>query len=86
MLGIALSCSEYTNIIVFYNPILDNVSTFADYVMDKDRHVSKIIPSLRYNGGGGGGGNTFFQKNLMLLRNLLWVNEYLYKIRKHMTY
>ena len=46
MLGIALGRSEYTNGMVFYNPNLDSFSTSADYLVDKNRHVSEAFPSL----------------------------------------
>ena len=46
MLGIALGRSEYTNGMVFYNPILDIFSTLTDNLVDKNRYVSKVFPSL----------------------------------------
>ena len=51
MLGIALGRSEYTNGIVFYNPNIDSFSTSSDYLIDKNRHVGEVFPSLRYDGG-----------------------------------
>ena len=46
MLGIALGCSEYTNRMVFYNPVLDSFSTSADYLLDKNRNVGDMFPSI----------------------------------------
>ena len=46
MLGIALGRSEYTNGMVFYNPIMDSFCTSADYLIDKNRLVGKNFPSL----------------------------------------
>ena len=43
MLGIALSRSEYTNGMIFYNPNLDSFSTLADYLIDKNRHVGEVF-------------------------------------------
>ena len=51
MLGIALGRSEYTNCMIFYNPIMDSFCTSADYLIDKNRRVGKVFPSLRYDGG-----------------------------------
>ena len=51
MLSIALGRSEYTNRMVSYNSILDIFSTLADYLVDKNRHVGEVFPSLQYNGG-----------------------------------
>ena len=51
MLGIALGRSEYTNGMVFYNPVLDSFSTSADYLLDKGRNIGDVFPSLRYDGG-----------------------------------
>ena len=51
MLGIALGRSEYTNGMIFYNPIMDSFCTSADYLIDKNRHVGEVFPSLRYDGG-----------------------------------
>ena len=48
MLGIALGRSEYTNGMVFYNPLMDSFCTSADYLVDKNRHVGEVFPSLRY--------------------------------------
>ena len=47
MLGIALGRSEYTNGMVFYNPILDSFSTSADYLVDKNCHVGEVFSSLQ---------------------------------------
>ena len=35
---------------VFNNPILDSFSTLVDYLVDKNRHVVEVFPSLRYDG------------------------------------
>ena len=51
MLGIALGRSEYTNGTVFYNPLMDNFCTSADYLVDKNCHVGEVFPSLKYDGG-----------------------------------
>ena len=50
MLGIARGRSKYTNGMVFY-PIRDSFSTSADYLVDKNRHVGEVFPSLQYDGG-----------------------------------
>ena len=47
MLGITLGRSEYTNGMVFYNPIMDSFCTSADYLINKNCHVGKVFPSLR---------------------------------------
>ena len=39
MLGIALGRSEYTNGMIFYNPVMDSMSVSADFLLDKNRHV-----------------------------------------------
>ena len=51
LLGIALGRSEFTNGMIFYNPNLDSFSTSADYLIDKNRHVGEVFPSLLYDGG-----------------------------------
>ena len=51
MLGIALGRSEYTNGMVFHNPFMNSFCTSADYLIDKNRHVGEVFPSLRYDGG-----------------------------------
>ena len=51
MLGIALGRSEYTNGMVFYNPVLDSFCTSADYLLDKGRNIGDVFPSIRYDGG-----------------------------------
>ena len=51
LLGIALVRSEFTNDMIFYNPILDSFCTLADYLIDKNCHVGEVFPSLLYNGG-----------------------------------
>ena len=51
MLGIALGRSEYTNSMVFYNPIMNSFYTSADYFIDKNCHVGEVFPSLCYDGG-----------------------------------
>ena len=87
MLGIALSRSEYTNGMVFCNPIVNSFSTSADYLADKNRHAGEVF--LLFNTMGGGGGVTtsvLSEIKLMLLQNLLLVNKYLYRIRKCMIY
>ena len=50
MLGIAPRRSEYTNGMIFYNHIMDSFCTSTDYLIDKNRHVGKVFPSLRYDG------------------------------------
>ena len=49
--GIALGKSEFTNGMVFNNPTLDSFGTSADYIIDKNRHIGEVFPSLRYDGG-----------------------------------
>lgn len=51
MLGIALGRSEYTNGMVFYNPELDSFCTSSDFVLDKQRLIGEVFPSIRYDGG-----------------------------------
>ena len=51
MLGIALGCSEFTNSMVFYNPILDSFCTSANYLNDKNYYIGEVFPSLRHDGG-----------------------------------
>ena len=51
MLGIALGRSEFTNGMVFYNPEMDSFCVSADYILDSERHIGDIFPSLRYDGG-----------------------------------
>ncbi len=51
LLGIALGCSEFTNGMIFYNPILDSFCTSADFLIDKNRHIGEAFPSIRYDGG-----------------------------------
>ena len=51
LLGIALGRSEYTNGMIFYNPELDSFCTSADYILDKQRLVGEVFPSIRYDGG-----------------------------------
>ena len=46
MLGIALGRSEYTDGIVFYNPVLDSFGTSADYLLDKGRNIGDVFPSI----------------------------------------
>ena len=46
LLGIALGRSEFTNGMVFYNPILDSFCTFVDYLIDKNRHIGEAFPAL----------------------------------------
>ena len=46
MLGIALGRSEYTNGMLFYNPIIDIFCTSIDYFIDKNWHVGEVFPSL----------------------------------------
>ena len=43
LLGIALGRSEYNNRMVLYNPILERFSTFASYLVDKNRHVGEVF-------------------------------------------
>ena len=61
MLGIALSRSEYTNGMVFCNPIVNSFSTSADYLADKNRHAGEVF--LLFNTMGGGGKNLCFVRN-----------------------
>ena len=51
MLGIALGCSEFTNGMIFYNPELDSFCVSADYLIDKQRHIGEVFPSIIYDGG-----------------------------------
>ena len=51
MLGIALSCSKYTNSTIFYNPVLDSMSVSADFLLDKNCHIGEVFDCLRYDGG-----------------------------------
>ena len=51
MLGITLRRSEYTNGMIFYNPIMDSFCTSADYLIDKNHQVGGVFPTLRYDGG-----------------------------------
>jgi hypothetical protein len=51
MLGIALGRSEFTNGMIFYNPILDSFSVSADYHLDKTRSIADVFLSIRYDGG-----------------------------------
>ena len=51
MLEIVLRRSEYTNGMIFYNPVMDSFCTSADYLIDKNRHVGKVFPFLRYDEG-----------------------------------
>ena len=50
MSGIVLGRSEYTNGMTFYNPIMDSFCTSADYLLDKNRHIGEVSPSLQYDG------------------------------------
>ena len=36
---------------IFYNPTLDSFCTSADYLIDKNRHIGNVFPSIRYDGG-----------------------------------
>ena len=51
LLGIALGRSEFTNGMIFYNQTLDSFCTSADYLIDKNRHIGNVFPSIRYDGG-----------------------------------
>ena len=51
LLGIALGRSEFTNGMVFYNPIMDSFCTSADYILDKNRLVGEVFPNISYDGG-----------------------------------
>ena len=51
LIGIALGRSEFTNGMIFYNPILDSFCTSADFLIDKNLHIGEAFPSLRYDGG-----------------------------------
>ena len=51
MLGIALGHSEYSNGIVFCNPVLNSFSTLAGYLLDKGRTIGDIFSSIQYDGG-----------------------------------
>ena len=46
MLGIALSRSEYTNGMVFYNPISDSMSVSTDFLLDIKRHIDEVFDCL----------------------------------------
>ena len=50
MLDIALGQSEYTNRIVFYNPVLDSFSTSADYLLDKGRNIGDVFQAFDMTG------------------------------------
>ena len=51
MLGIALGRSEYTNGMIFHNPVLDSMSVSADFLLDKNRLIGEVFDCLRYDGG-----------------------------------
>ena len=51
MLGIDHGRSEYTNGMMFYNPVMDSFITSANYLINKNRHVGEVFPSLRHDGG-----------------------------------
>ena len=51
MLGLALGCSEYTNGMIFYNPVLDSMTVSVDFLLDKNQHIGKVFDCLRYDGG-----------------------------------
>ena len=51
MLGIALDRSKFTNGMIFYNPELDSFCVSADYLIDKQRHIGEVFPSIVYDGG-----------------------------------
>ena len=51
LLDIALSCSEFTNGMVFYNLILNIFCTSIDYLINKNWHIGETFPSLSYEGG-----------------------------------
>ncbi|OEU11655.1 hypothetical protein FRACYDRAFT_244773 [Fragilariopsis cylindrus CCMP1102] len=51
LLGIALGNSEFTNGMVFYNPIMDSFCTSVDYILDKNRLVGEVFPNISYDGG-----------------------------------
>ena len=46
LLGIALGRSQFTNGMIFYNPILDSFCTSADYLINKNWHIGEAFPSL----------------------------------------
>ena len=43
MLGIALGRSEYTNGMIFYNPVLDSMSVSADFYWTKTGTLVKFV-------------------------------------------
>ena len=51
MLVIALGRSEYTNGMIFYNPVLDRISVSADFLLDKNQHIGEVFDCLQYDGG-----------------------------------
>ena len=51
MLGIALGRSQFTNGMIFYNPELDSFCVSADYLIDTQRHIGEVFPSIIYDGG-----------------------------------
>ena len=46
MFGIALGCSEYTNGMIVYNPVLDSMSVSTDFLLDKTRHIGEVFDCL----------------------------------------
>ena len=46
MLGIALGPSEYTNGIIFYNLLLDNMSVSTEFLLDKNCHIGEVFDCL----------------------------------------
>ena len=83
MLGIALGWSEYTNGVVFYNPVLYNLSTSVDYLLDKSKNIGDIFPSIQYDGG-------LVTSVLSNKDNKLWslmlMNGYSFNVRSLMIY
>ena len=86
MLGIALGRSEYTNGMIFYNPIMDSFCTSADYLIDKNRLVGEVFPSLRYDGGLTMSQCPYYLGRMVLLQNLVLVNVFLCKTTKRTIY
>ena len=43
---IALGGSEYTNGMIFYNPIMDSMSVSADFLLDKNRLIGEVFDCL----------------------------------------
>ena len=51
MLDIALGQSEYTNGVIFYDPIFDSFNTSPNHLLDRSRVIMDIFPSIQYDEG-----------------------------------